>query len=69
MKSIILRIKNKIKTKKGVITYWPAKEFVSSINLKKYIILVVMRMMKKDVKYARYLLDGTAYLVHVVDIN
>jgi hypothetical protein len=55
--------KNKIKAKNGVIIYWPAEEFVSDINLKKSTILVVTKIMKKDVKFVRFLLDGTAYLV------
>ncbi len=69
MKSIILKIKNKIKTKKGDSTNWHAEEFVLSINLRKFIIRVGMKMMKKDVKSVRYLLDGRGYLVLVVDIN
>lgn len=61
--------KNKIKAKNGVITYWPAEEFVSDINLKKSTIHVVTKIMKKDVKFVRFLSDGTAYLVLVAAIN
>jgi hypothetical protein len=55
MKSTIVKIKNKVKIIKDVLTIWLVKAFVSNINLKKFTILAVMRMMKKDVKFVRYL--------------
>jgi hypothetical protein len=61
--------KNKLKAKNGVTTYWPAEEFVSDINPKKSTTPVVTRIMKKDVKFVRFLSDGTEYLALVAAIN
>ena len=61
--------KNKLKAKNGATTYWPAEEFVPDINLKKSTTPVVMRIMKKDVKFVRFLLDGTEYLALAAAIN
>jgi hypothetical protein len=54
MKSIIFKINNNIKIKKGIDTIWLVEEFVLNINQKKFIIHVVTKMMKKGVKFVKY---------------